>query len=330
MSSEVEIKKKVVVCLQEESDNTSREESSLDATANTSSSVDNLGGLGGSGSRRSRVSLGRLAGRRRNNRSALNGLGRSGRSRRLSSGVSLLGRLGLLRLLRLLGLLRLRRDGVGRVSLSRRLRNRLGLLGRLRLLGLLGLRRLLRVLRLGRLLRLFGVLRLHRLAGNRNGDRVCLLGRLRLGRSPGAVTRVRRLDNRVSLLGRNRDNMSLSHRADGGTNNDSLSGSVRLLRAVDDLRRALGNSGDLGGVDSRGGQVSCGVVLNRRSVNRLAGLGDISVDGHGLDVGGVLLGDGADGGADDDGLSSDMRLLGAVGDLGRALGDGVDTGGVDG
>jgi hypothetical protein len=324
------------VCLQEESDNTSREESSLDATSDTSSSVDNLSRLGRSGSRRSRVSLGRLAGRRRNNRSALNRLGRSGRSRRLSSVVSLLGRLGLL------GLLGLRGNRVGRVSLGRRLRNRLGLLGRLRLLGLR------RLLRLGGLLRLLGVLRLNRLAGNGNGDRVCLLGRLRLGGSVGTVAGVRRLNNGVSLLGR-RDNrvsvlrrlggvsllgrdrdMSLSHRADSGANNDSLSGSVRLLRAVDNLRRALGDSGDLCGVDSRGGQVSGGLVLNRRRVSRLAGLGNIGVDGHGLDVSGVLLSDGEDGGANDDSLGSDMRLLGAVGNLRGALGDGVASGGVDG
>lgn len=166
--------------------------------------------------------------------------------------MRLLGLLRLLRLLRLLGLLGvlgLRRSGVGRVSLLRRLRNRLGLLGRLRLLRVLGLLRLLRLVRLLGLLRLARVLRLSRLAGNGNGDRVCLLGRLRLGRSPGAVARVRRLNNRVSLLGGLDNGVSLSHRADGGANDVSLSGGVRLLRAVNNIGRALGDSGDLGGVD---------------------------------------------------------------------------------
>lgn len=44
----------------------------------------------------------------------------------------------------------------------------------------------------------------------------------------------------------------------------------------------------------------------------------------------VSLGHGADCGRDGDGLSGDVRLLGAVSDLGRALGDSVHLGGVDG
>jgi hypothetical protein len=80
--------------------------------------------------------------------------------------------------------------------------------------------------------------------------------------------------------------------------------------------------------------VSGGVVHRRRvlaAVSRLGRLGDIGVDGHGLEVGGgSLLGDRADCGGDSNGLGGDMGPLGAVSDLRRALGDGVDTGGVDG
>jgi hypothetical protein len=74
-------------------------------------------------------------------------------------------------------------------------------------------------------------------------------------------------------------------------------------------------------------------LLRRRvlaAVSRLSGLGGIGIDGNGLKVGGVSLSHGADCSRDSNSLGGDMGLLGAVSDLRRALGDGVDTGGVDG
>lgn len=59
----------------------------------------------------------------------------------------------------------------------------------------------------------------------------------------------------------------------------------------------------------------------------------LGVAGHGLDVGGlggVLLSDGADSGANNVSLGGNMRLLGAVGNLRRALSDSVHISGVDG
>lgn len=59
----------------------------------------------------------------------------------------------------------------------------------------------------------------------------------------------------------------------------------------------------------------------------------LGVAGHGLDVGGlggVLLSDGADSGANNVSLGGNMRLLRAVSNLGRTLGDGVDISCVDG
>jgi hypothetical protein len=44
--------------------------------------------------------------------------------------------------------------------------------------------------------------------------------------------------------------VSLSHGADCSRDSNSLGGDMGLLGAVSDLRRALGNSVDLGGVDS--------------------------------------------------------------------------------
>jgi hypothetical protein len=153
------------------------------------------------------------------------GLSRSARSRDNGSGLN-----------RLAGSRRLRVAGV---RLGRRL-------GRLSLLGGLRSRRLSGVSLLGGSgIGLLGRLRSRRLrvAGVR------LLRRLRLGRSPGAVTGVnRRNNNGVSLLGRN--DVSLSHRADGGRDSVSLGGDMGLLRAVGNLRGALGDSVDLGGVDS--------------------------------------------------------------------------------
>jgi hypothetical protein len=43
--------------------------------------------------------------------------------------------------------------------------------------------------------------------------------------------------------------VSLSHGADCSRDSNSLGGDMGLLGAVSDLRRALGNSVDLGGVD---------------------------------------------------------------------------------
>jgi hypothetical protein len=134
------------------------------------------------------------------------------RSRRLS-GVSLLGRSDA----------RLSLLGGSGVCLLGRLRGRR--LSRVSLLGGLRSRRL-------------------RVAGVR------LLRRLRLGRSPGSVTGVRRRNNDgLSLLRRNRDNVGLSHRADGGRDSVGLGGDMGLLRAVGNLRRTLGDSVHLGGVD---------------------------------------------------------------------------------
>jgi hypothetical protein len=234
--------------LQEEGDKTSRKESSSDATSDTSSTGSDLGG---SGSGRSRVGLSRSAGSRDNGSS----LGRLAGSRRLRvARVRLLGRL--------------RSGRLGRLSLLGRSDTGLGLLGGLRSRRLSGLSLLGRsdarlsllggsgVCLLGRLrgrrlrvarVRLLGGLRSRRLrvAGVR------LLRRLRLGRSPGSVTGVRRRNNDgLSLLGRNRDNVGLSHRADGGRDSVGLGGDMGLLRAVGNLRRTLGDSVDIGGVDS--------------------------------------------------------------------------------
>lgn len=219
--------------LQEEGDKTSGEESSSDATSDTSSTGSDLGGSGG---RRSRVGLSRLA-RSRDNGSSL---GRLAGSRRLRvARVRLGGRLGRLSLL---GGLRSRRlSGVSLLGgsdarLSLLGGNGVGLLGRLR----------------GRRLRVAGVRFLGGLRSRRlRVAGVRLLRRLRLGRSPCSVTGVRRRNNDgLSLLGRNRDNVSLSHRADGGRHSVGLGGDMGLLRAVGNLRRALGDSVDLGGVDS--------------------------------------------------------------------------------
>lgn len=97
--------------------------------------------------------------------------------------------------------------------------------------------------------------------------------------------------------------------ADGGGDGDGLGGDMGTLRAVGDLRGALGNRADLSGVDGRRGE-----LLGR--------------DGDRLDGGGGS--DGADSRGDGNGLSRHGRTLGAVGDPWRALGNGADESGVDG
>ncbi|KAH7181904.1 hypothetical protein DER46DRAFT_587442 [Fusarium sp. MPI-SDFR-AT-0072] len=226
------------------------------------------------------------------------------------------------------------------LSLSRRSRvsRVLGLggsLGLLRLSGVLRLGRSLGVLGLrSRVLRLSGMLRLLRLGNDNGGVRRNLLGTggvdsglldgLGGDRAVRAVGDLRTaLGNGVDLgevgglggvesaVGRRSiasglGGVLLSDRADGGRDRDSLSGDG-TVRAVLNLRAALGDSVDLGGVDSLGG------VLRRSVAGRL----------------GVLLGDGADGGRDGVALGGDGAVR-AVLDGRRALGDGVNLSRVDG
>ncbi|KAI0849434.1 hypothetical protein F5Y00DRAFT_235684 [Daldinia vernicosa] len=80
-----------------------------------------------------------------------------------------------------------------------------------------------------------------------------------LNRASGGGSLARGLDGTSGVRGEslgNGRNLSLGHRADGGTNRDSLSGSMRLTRlagAVGNLRSARSDSAGSGRVDGRGG-----------------------------------------------------------------------------
>ena len=104
-------------------------------------------------------------------------------------------------------------------------------------------------------------------------------------------------------------------RADGDTDDHGLGGHLAdLARAGRDTGGALGDGVGGGGVDGRGGVAD----------------GDGSGRGDGRDgsVGGLNLIDGADGGADDDGLGDDGSR--AFGHVGSARGGRIGGGGVDG
>lgn len=65
----------------------------------------------------------------------------------------------------------------------------------------------------------------------------------------------------VSTVGR-RDigcGLGLVDRAHGGRDGDSLSGDMRLGRAIGNLNGAMGDSSDLGGIDGRGSHLLSGV-----------------------------------------------------------------------
>lgn len=175
------------------------------------------------------------------------------------------------------------RDGRGRVG-DRRLRD-LRVLGLLRGLGGLRLLGVLRLLGGLRDLRLLGVLRL--LGG---------LGLLRVLRLTGG------------------------NGADGGGHRDGLGGDDGAVRrAVRDLRGAVGDGDDLGGVDSRGGHGDS-AGLDGGRVSRAVGDGRLAV-GDSDQLGGVVGGDrlGGHGTSGQERSSSEETHLDGIGWVGWLL-----------
>lgn len=115
---------------------------------------------------------------------------------------------------------------------------------------------------------------------------------------------------RGDLVGRldDLDSLVIGHSDDGGGPRSDLGGDL-ADGAVVDVRWASGDGVDLGGVNG------LDLILGSRSGGRLVLLASLS--------------DGADGSVQRNGLGDHVDTAGAVGDIGRALGDRVDGGGVN-